>query len=336
MFVKYNEFKHSLNENVQQAKTYLKNRALRIKKETNPGTPEKPTGLTAQEVKAAETNPDFLKIKKMLEPNPGWTYMFTKFYFDNNVPLEDLSDLYKDLLDYRQLLNQLPMELLKYTNLKPTDEDQRGPYEILCDDLEKLKGSKLSKKFVDELLPYQKAQYEKAGAIHKEKIDGIAKAFAEFGKDPAGNVDRKVNSDLQKIFFSKLKGDKTLVDVINRAEKHIKAANNTGMSKFLQAIQNANEKLGINNGAEIIFNDNNILIIEVKSFQSNQLLNAATSHCIARSDYHWNSYVGDEKLFNKQYYIYNFKPNAVDISISMRCIYHKSQTYYITCSLTRV
>jgi hypothetical protein len=59
---RYFDFKESLNENVQQAKVYLKNLALKKKKEAA-GETEGPVGLSADEVRAAETNPSFVKIK---------------------------------------------------------------------------------------------------------------------------------------------------------------------------------------------------------------------------------------------------------------------------------
>ena len=309
MFIKYNDFKLSMNENVAQAKTFMKNRALAIKREkakkANPEVNEKEVGLSPAEQKAAENDADFLKIKNMLSKNDGWTYLFTKLHFDTTVPedsrasLEDLETLYRDLLELKPILNRLPMELLRYASIKPSDEDGRYPFEKLSDDLDGLKGDRVTNKFINELLPFQKQQYEAAGEVQKEKISGIAKAFTELGDDS------KSNAALQKMFFSKLKADKSLQDVINRAVNFIKSANNSQMSKFLQAIQTVNDKYGEMNGAQIVYDEKGILIIEVKSYQANAALNGNTAHCIARYQGHWDSYTGDNTL-NKQYYVYNF------------------------------
>ena len=75
MLTNYFDFKDSLNENVQQAKTFMKNRALKAKK-TEMGEPkegEPPVGLSAQEVRQAENDPQFMKIKELLRDNPGYT-----------------------------------------------------------------------------------------------------------------------------------------------------------------------------------------------------------------------------------------------------------------------
>ena len=97
---RYFDFKDSLNENVQQAKVYLKNLALKKKKES-PGETEGPVGLSADEVRAAETNPNFVKIKDMCRENPGYTYLFTKIFFDeykeDTERFVDLQNLYNEI-----------------------------------------------------------------------------------------------------------------------------------------------------------------------------------------------------------------------------------------------
>lgn len=345
MFKKYSDFKFSLNENVQQAKTYMKNRALRTKIQmVGPGTEEKRTGISPEEVRQAESgnidrgyegplrkyftevNPNYQKIKKMCESQPGWTYMFTKFFFDEEVPedarpsIEDLQTMFDTMVETRQQLNQLPMNLLTYPSWssKKTpefDNDTRSSYEKLGDDLEKIKDSGVVKKFTDELTKSLAAEYEQSGPVIKEKVAGIAKAFAQLGEE-GGKIDKDVNRRLQRLFFSAMKDDKNLAELIERALRHIKSTNNAGLSKFLQLIDQCNEKFGSSNGAKIIWNENDILIVEVYSYVANALLNGGTRHCIARSQSHWNSYVGgeylDDRAFNKQYYIYNFKLSPAD------------------------
>jgi len=345
MFKRYSDFKLSLNENVQQAKIYMKNRALRAKVQAvGPGTEEKKTGISPEEVRQAESgnidrsyegplrkyfnevNPNYQKIKKMCETQPGWTFMFTKFFFDEEVAedmrpsLEDLQAMFDSMVELRQQLNQLPINLLTYPSWssKKTpdfDGDTRSSYEKLGDDLEKIKDSGVVKKFVAELTKSLAAEYEQSGPVIKEKVAGIAKSFSQFGEEN-GKIDKDVNHRLQRLFFSAMKDDKSLADLIERAYRHIKSTNNAGLSKFLQLIDQCNEKFGSANGAKIIWNQDDILIIEVYSYVANAMLNGGTRHCIARSQSYWNSYVGgdtlDDRAFNKQYYIYNFKLSPAD------------------------
>lgn len=323
MIAKYSEFKDSLNENIQQAKTYMKNRAIKLKRvalseegETDEETLKK-VGLSPMEVREAEQNREFIKIKDLVKDAPGYTYVFTKFYFEDMADLEpqqrmeDLITLYNTLKDLRQSLSSLPMPVDRYTTQKPTAEDPRGPYERLIDDLEKLKGSRLTNKWIGELLTWQKPWFDRMTPVQKEKIDGIAIAFDEFGKTPDGKKDPAVNKVLQEIFWKKVGRYKTLSELISGAESNIRAVNNAAMSKFLIAMSKVNDKYGEINGVEEIYNENNILIIEVRSYVANRELNANTAHCIKDSQSQWNHYVGDDK-FTKQYYIYNFNLDASD------------------------
>jgi len=164
MLTKYFDFKESLNENVQQAKTYLKNKALKDKRaqivEGGESDEEelKKVGLTPIEVRQAENNPQFLKIKELLRDSPGYTYVFTKFFFEDLSELEpiqrleELKNLYTTLKDMRQSISQLPMPVDRYTTQKPTPEDPRGPYERLLDDLERLRGNRVTTKWINQLL----------------------------------------------------------------------------------------------------------------------------------------------------------------------------------------
>lgn len=334
MLKRYFDFKDNLNENVQQAKAFMKNTALRAKKAKMSDGKElseeelKKIGLDQMEVRQAENNPEFLKIKDLVKDNPGYTYLFTKFYFEDLVDLEpnqrmeDIKGIYNTLRDVRQSLSQLPMPVDRYASQAANEEEEkkakeenrevRKPFERLIDDLEKLKGSRTTNKWINQLLTWQKAWFEKVTPVQKEKIDGIAAAFDEFGKEPDGSKDNKKNKELQDYFFLKVKKYRTVGELILGAENYVKSASNAGTSKFLQAVARVNQKYGEINGAEDVYNDRGILILEIRSFVANRDLNSNTSHCIAGSQGSWDSYVGDNK-FTKQYYIYNFNLPPSDV-----------------------
>jgi hypothetical protein len=279
--------------------------------------------LSPEESRRAENNADFLKIKDMLRDNPGYTYTFTKFFFDEKVAIDELKQAYDKLKEYRQSINQLSMTIDKYGDVKPTDEDPRKGFERLLDDIQKIEDSRVVKKFVERLpgdftvtnkqakdfgarVNSFRREYQNAPTVIKEKIEGIAKAFDEFGREPDGSIDEKKNKELQDLFFDKIKRYRNLQEVIIAANSYIKAANNASTSKFLQAIQKVNVKYGHMNGAEIVYDENGILILEVRSFQANKELNSNTSHCIVSSPGQWDNYVSGDTNYNKQYYIYNF------------------------------
>lgn len=316
---KYFNFKDSLNENVQQAKVYLKNLALKKKKEAA-GETDQPIGLSVEEVRAAETNPSFIRIKDMCRENPGYTYLFTKIFFDemdgDAERFPELKEFHDDIKSLGNVVRDLPMPLDRYAAVKPTDSDNRGPYERLTDDLEQLKLQRKAKKFIDKLLPNQKQWVEKASKQQKQKLVEVATGFLEMGLDEDDKFDPVLNKTLQRGFFSKIADYTSLDQIIDGAKATIKAASNGFLGKFLKKIAKVNAQFGDMNGADIVYNKDGYLVIEVFTFIANRELNAHTSHCIVRSIGHWDTYLRD---FNKQYYVYNFNidPSSIDSVIGM-------------------
>ena len=309
---KYFDFKDSLNENVQQAKVYLKNLALKKKKEAA-GETDQPVGLSAEEVRAAETNPNFIKIKDMCRDNPGYTYLFTKIFFEeykeDDERLVDLQNLYNEIKGLGNLVRELPMPIDRYAAIKPTPEDERPISERIQDDIEKLKLEKSYKKFYNELVPRQKKWVEEATKQQKEKLRGVGIAFGEMGIDDDGVIDPISQKSLHRVFYSKIKDFMKLDDLIDYAINYIKCVNNNQFSKFIKKIDKVNTQFGPQNGAKVIYNKDGLLVIEVYTYIANRELNGHTSHCIARSGSHWDNYLEN---YNKQYYVYNFNLDPTD------------------------
>lgn len=114
--------------------------------------------------------------------------------------------------------------------------------------------------------------------------------------------------------------DKSLEDVENgflrRVNNAIETLGNVGMKKLFTEVSNINNKLGENNGVDIVYNndnDDNIIVLKIKSHAANNYLHnqsngklMLTGHCIAYdSKGHWNFIVGDDS-YRKLYYVYNF------------------------------
>ena len=90
---------------------------------------------------------------------------------------------------------------------------------------------------------------------------------------------------------------------------------------FCKKVDECVAKLGAS-GAEFVYpykpedrfdpeiNKEGILIIEVRSYSANVMLNGHTAHCIKDSLGNWDSYVGNYN--NKQYYIYDFNLPLTD------------------------
>ena len=341
---RYNQFINDtpLNENLQGAKKLLKDRYLMLTavkdlKLMNPELKQKwddgekrtlslsdfdeenqqklkakirEIKISDDEARNIEKDPAFVKIREMLKDNLGWCYIFTYFYYVENVSFEELESIYKNLLDYRDLLGKLPKPL----NNNFINTSIKNNNEILVDELEKLSRYRKLKRFLDELPGDMRREFNSTSELYKEKIEDIAVAFDDFGKNPeTGEVDEKEKASLNKLFFSKIKRYRELRQVIPQAESYIKGLDNKNIVKFYKLIETCNDRFGIV-GVDIVFDENGILILDIKSFQANKMLNSNTAHCIASYEGHWSSYVGTEQdnKFNKQYYIYNFNLSSSD------------------------
>jgi hypothetical protein len=328
---KYSKFK-SLNENVQQAKVYMKNRYLANKRNTlkssNPDTTDdqiKGIGLDAREQRAAETDPLFQKIKNTITSNDNYTFLMTKIFFEDmngdDEQLPELDSLYKEIKS-----GGLPRNIEMYVNpdkfLKGKisekefndftlrgDGSKKTISEMITDDLGRSKSDQSYKQFTDEFPTRQKNQLNTATKQQIDKLKRISDEFTRMGVDDDGNFDPALNRIYKRDFFSKLKDYTTIDQIIDGALAKIKSANNGKFGIFVKQIDRVNNQLGEANGARVVYEKEGVVVIEVLSYVANKELNSHTIHCIARSIGHWENYLRD---FNRQYYMYNFNLEETD------------------------
>lgn len=278
-----------------------------------------------EELKKIQSNEDFLKLKELLKDNLGYLYNFTYFYFVENVDYNEIEDMYNKLIEYKGLLNQMPKQFdLNFIDLKINNNS-----EVLADQLQDLEDYQKVKKIIDQFPKKFKnyeghtvdlrGEYKKASKVQKNKIKQIALGFEEVGDS------LEEREKIWKLFFGEvkeveedgktvkkykglLKRYKNLNEFIEAAENHLKSSSNADLVKFYDKIHEVNEKFG-QLGTDKVFDKNNIVILDIKSFQANKVLNSHTSHCIADYSSHWDSYIGET---NKQYYIYNFNLGSYD------------------------
>ena len=253
--------------------------------------------LNDQEVKKIEKNEDFEKLKELLKKNPGYVYNFAYFYFVEDIPFEELETEYKRLIDYKDLLNHMSVKF----DQSFIDVKKPNNFEVLTDQLNLLEGGKKAKRFLSKMPKAIRDDY-KSGASKKDiedfnaiaaKIDEIMTGDNETSKSIVGGLFEKI------MRYTKVK------QVVIEARLKLQALDNADMIKFYEKIEDVNKKFG-DFGADIVFDDKGILILDVKSYQANRILNKHTSHCIVSSESQWNSYI--ETPNTKQYYIYNFNP----------------------------
>ncbi len=270
------------------------------------------------------------KAYQLDRDNIGWLSNFVYFYYYENASIEDLQGIYAALIKNRDILSNLEIVVngkktkttfdANFINMKLPNNA-----ELLIDGLNKLETLRLYKKMEADLPPHLKRDLKDSPNIIKDQFLEVAVEF-----DLLGGGDKEKHDELYKGFFgkmmlddradSKTKGEivfrspifryKTIRDFIEKALAYAKATSNDGFNSFYEKFQECSVKFGAM-GAEEVFNEKGIFIVEVKSYGANRILNAHTSHCIKDSLSQWDYYVNSDinrrvVEENKQYYIYNF------------------------------
>lgn len=286
---------------------------------------------SVRELKAEVPNPDgSMKEYQLDRDHIGWLSNFVYFYYYENLSLEDLSNLYARLILNKDILSNLEIVEggkaakktfgVDFINMKVPNNA-----ELLIDGLNKLENLRLYKKMEADLPPHLKRDLKDAPLVIKDQFMEVAIAF-----DALGGGDKAKHDDLYKGFWGRMMMDdradsktrgqivfrspvsryKNIRDLIEKALAYAKATDNDGFNSFYQKFQDCTIKFGAM-GAEEIFNENGIFVIEVKSFGANRVLNGHTNHCIKDSLNQWDYYVNSDRNRrqveeNKQYYVYNF------------------------------
>ena len=268
--------------------------------------------ITDDQIRNIEREVDFVKLRELLKDNLGYLYNFTYMYFVEMVSFEEVKSMYDRVISYGQLLDKLP----KKFDANFIDPNIPNNAEKLVDGLDTLEDYRKIKKVVDKLTPDLKRDYTAAPEMVKDEFAQVSRAFNDLGKKEDGTIDEVEREKLWKAFFGEikeiegkkkyvgqLKRYKSIREFIKAAQNHLKASDNKDIIAFYDKINKCNENFGYS-GADIMFDEEGILIIEVKSFPANQLLNGHTRHCIKDYMSQWDNYIGNHN--NKQYYIYNF------------------------------
>ena len=303
--------------------------------------------LTDEDVRKIESNPDFKKVRELKvetkdaegkvkatyqldRTNPNWVSNFVYFYFAENMSMEQLASIYERLIDYRDYLDKLPkkFDLNFIDETIPNEAHNHTNGEDLSDELDKLKKYRQFNKIKETLPSHLKKALESASELQMEELYEIAAGFDEFRPESKRELvwknffgdmqedrqptlpDGKPNPHFGKVrYMSRLGLIKTLNDFIKSAKGHLQGSTTSGYTARLEKINKTSDKFGVK-GANIVYNENGIMVVQVHSYAANNFLNQGDcSHCIVdRGQNYWDSYVGDS---NNQYYVYNFNiPNT--------------------------
>ncbi len=257
--------------------------------------------LTPEEIAFVEKNPKLKEIREIINGKDGYAQLFMHLYIKELTPIEELKRIFNGLVEYNDLLPRLRRPINNY--IDPNIENNT---EQLVDDLEELTRWRKLKKFVNEFTKVLKESYKDTPKVYKDKLVDIAAAFDELGKDEStGKIDTEKQRVTQKRFFDKIGRYQSIRDLITSAEEFLKSEANADSTKFYESIEKVNKKYG-SYGANLLYDEGGLLIVEVKSFQACKDLYSNTSWCIASYQSHWDSYIGGDTKYTRQYCVTNF------------------------------
>jgi len=232
-----------------------------------------------------ESDRVYTRIKSLLSDKPGLLGLFTYFNKVEKISFGRLRTLFQKMESNKDIINQLP----RMETYIPKKGIFRGPYtmedgrrynsnfERLEDDITNLKDKHTAKIFADAY----------PGEIKK----GLAENsdFIEIIKELTNNSDQS-NDKLElykKFWLNKVSRYKSQQELIDSLLNFVFADSSVG------EIRN---QINNNSDLKMVFDDGEIIVCRVLSYDAIQSIGNDTSWCIKDSLSYWTSYVNDEAV----------------------------------------
>lgn len=187
---------------------------------------------------------NFEQLKDLFKNNTGYIGKFTEYLFNSNITIEDIKQTYNDILE------------LKETN-KPINVYKYDTYESLIDMIIKTKNDILVKRLINQFPSKQKGLIEDLIKTPKNYLTALKVSKME-----------DISVFISKISRYDNKND--LMDALELFSRDVDNSKETILSKLGKS------------QSEIVINDDNIIIVEIKSFQDLVDVASDTSWCILR------------------------------------------------------
>jgi hypothetical protein len=282
---------NSLFEDVQQAKDYLfKISAKKMGK--------KPSDLDDEIKKRILTDPLWIAVRDLTQKTPGYTFMFTKFAFDEHAPMSTLEEILSKLTQYKQILGGLPMKVEQYSKIEPSKEDHRPGYERLDDDLVQLERKRAVKDLYNEFTSKLKDDFKGASPDQVNALVEITNQAKSKGEDCWRNL-LGWNPETKKYNLSRYDN---LQEFIEFATKFIEQYGKGGEGAFEKEIKELGAQVGV------FYNEGDYLAVSVRTSEAQQKLFGDLSWCITRSTASFWGYSGG----NLQINVFNFSLPITD------------------------
>lgn len=238
-------------------------------------------------------NPDWIEIRDLTSKKPGYTYLLTKFFFEEGATMEMIKSIYDRLLRYNQNLNELPMPVDKYAKVEKNDEDLRPGWERLDDDLEVVGMKRSLKELTNEFASELKEDYKKATLDQINALMDISNRAKERGEDFWKNM-LGYNPETKKY---NLRVHKTVDDFINHCNREIKLYDELqkpqeeGEGPYVEEIK------ALGSAVNTLYRDKDYLACSIRTGKAQKDL-YGENWCIGRNTGTFWSYVGKRIQIN--------------------------------------
>lgn len=228
-----------------------------------------------------ETNKTYLRIKKMLENHSGYLGLFTYFHFIEKITFIRLKLLLKNLIENKNILRNLPMNVTDYMLQKVpftiNGRTYNTNFEKLEDDLTLIIDQHNAKLFANEYPAHLRRNLH----FDADYIEIIRELTAD-------TPESKEKLDLyNKLFIKKISRYKTQDELIQSLTDFVYSSNK---NNDIQDLCKNNSDL------KIVFDNGRLTIVRVLSHESLYDIANDTNWCIVSSLSYWMDYVGDNNI----------------------------------------
>ena len=215
-------------------------------------------------------DPDYLKIRTMLNGNDGYTYWFCHLHFVNKTPLNELENIWEIIKSDRATIAKFEKPLIE---LKTIEE--------FWDEYYKLKGKSAIRNTYNKFLPEQRK------FIDLDKDNGLLDSLSK-------------RKDADDKFFNKSKRYHSRDSLINAIKLFLAADSNSNFDTLLRNLDSDDIDIRYYN------KENNIIVVTV-NYPQLKKYGGDTSWCIVGSEHTFKSY--NTSPLSQQFIIFNTDRN---------------------------
>jgi hypothetical protein len=290
----------NLNENVQAAKSFIqKYYAERIYRKSR-------EELTPEEIQKAFDDRNYKEVLELTKKNPGYTYPFVRFRFDQGITvgqgtnlnadgqIRNLFGLMRWLKERQSLISRLPKTIEEYANEDPAVSTISG-FERLTDAIRTLERNLSAKWLVDNLPVNPRNEFRNLTPEDQQELYNLANVLDQLDKDD----DKKT---ITRRLLDKIKAMENypIQKIIDYITEYVGGYNTVGMDKKIEDVKNLSPEAGI------LYFKSPYLALSIRNERAQKKLCSIANWCINRGMF--SSYAANGIQIN----IFNYGLSAAD------------------------